>query len=54
MNPSMTDFSIQSYFLELMLDLPWNEYTDDNFDLRNSQEKFLDRDHFGLEEVKTG
>ena len=51
MNPSMTDFSIQRSYLELMLDLPWNEYTDDNFDLRNSQ-KILDRDHFGLEEVK--
>ena len=32
MNPSMTDFSIQRSYLELMLDLPWNEYTDDNFD----------------------
>ena len=51
MNPSMTDFSIQRSYLELILDLPWNEYTDDNFDLRNSQ-KILDRDHFGLEEVK--
>ena len=32
MNPSMTDFPFKSY-LELILDLPWNEYTDDNFDL---------------------
>ena len=51
MYPSMTDFSIQRSYLELILDLPWNEYTDDNFDLQNSQ-KILDRDHFGLEEVK--
>ncbi len=51
MNPSMTDYSIQRSYLELILDLPWNEFTDDNFDIKKSQET-LDSDHFGLEEVK--
>ncbi|GGA88510.1 Lon protease [Flavobacterium palustre] len=51
MNPQAPDFSIQRNYLELLLDLPWNEYSKDNFDLKNAQ-KILDRDHFGLEEVK--
>ena len=51
MNPSMSDYSVQRSFLELILDLPWNEYTNDDFDLSKAN-KILNRDHFGLEEVK--
>ena len=51
MNPSMSDYSVQRSFLDLILDLPWNEYTKDNFDLNKASE-ILNRDHFGLEEVK--
>lgn len=45
------DYSIQVQYLETMLELPWNEYTKDNFNLKNAQ-KVLDRDHFGLDKVK--
>lgn len=51
MNPQAPDFGIQRAYLELILELPWNEYSTDNFDLKKSQ-KVLDRDHFGLEDVK--
>ena len=51
MNPQAPDFGIQRNYLELFLDLPWNEYSKDNFDLKRAQ-KILDRDHFGLDEVK--
>lgn len=51
MNPNAAEYSIQTNYLELMLDLPWGEYTTDNFDLRRAQ-KILDEDHFGLEKVK--
>ncbi|APA00380.1 MULTISPECIES: endopeptidase La [Flavobacterium] len=51
MNPQAPDYGIQRNYMELLLDLPWNEYSKDNFDLKNAQ-KILDRDHFGLEEVK--
>ena len=51
MNPQAPDFSIQRNYLDLFLDLPWNEFSEDNFDLKRAQ-KILDRDHFGLEEVK--
>jgi len=51
MNPSMSDYSVQRSYLELILDLPWNEYTNDNFNLKKAN-KILNRDHFGLEEVK--
>ena len=50
-NPQSPDFGIQRNYLDLFLDLPWNEYSKDNFDLKNAQ-KVLDRDHFGLEDVK--
>ncbi|UOX34179.1 endopeptidase La [Flavobacterium sediminilitoris] len=50
-NPNSPDFGIQRNYLELFLDLPWNEYSKDNFDLKRAQ-KILDRDHFGLEDVK--
>ncbi|MBK9224742.1 MAG: endopeptidase La [Flavobacterium sp.] len=51
MNPQAPDFGIQRNYLELFLDLPWNEYSKDNFDLKRAQ-KILDKDHFGLEDVK--
>ncbi|MDI9257321.1 endopeptidase La [Flavobacterium sedimenticola] len=50
-NPQSPDFGIQRNYLELFLELPWNEYSKDNFDLKHAQ-KILDRDHFGLEDVK--
>lgn len=51
MNPQAPDFGIQRNYLELVLDLPWGEYSEDLFDLKRAQ-KILDRDHFGLEDVK--
>ncbi|WP_309640302.1 endopeptidase La [Flavobacterium sp.] len=51
MNPQAPDFGIQRNYLELILDLPWNDFSKDNFDLKRAQ-KILDRDHFGLEDVK--
>ena len=51
MNPQAPDFGIQRNYLELFLDLPWNEFSKDNFDLKRAQ-KILDKEHFGLEEVK--
>ena len=51
MNPSMADFSVQRSYLELMLELPWNEFTEDKFDLKRAK-SILDRDHFGLDKVK--
>ena len=51
MNPQAPDFGIQRNYLELLLELPWGEYSKDNFDLKRAQ-KIIDRDHFGLEDVK--
>jgi ATP-dependent Lon protease len=51
MNPNSPEFGIQTNYLELLLDLPWNEFTEDNFDLKHAEE-VLDEDHFGLEKVK--
>ena len=51
MNPQMAEYGIQRSYLELMLELPWGEFSEDKFDLKNAQ-KVLDRDHFGLEKVK--
>ena len=51
MNPQMAEYGVQRSYLELMLELPWGEYSEDKFDLKNAQ-KVLDRDHFGLEKVK--
>lgn len=45
------DYSVQYGYIETILDLPWNEYTKDNFNLKNAQ-KILDKDHFGMEIVK--
>jgi ATP-dependent Lon protease len=51
MNPNAAEYSIQTNYLELLLDLPWGEYTKDNFDLQNA-ERVLNADHHGLEKVK--
>ncbi|MBT8308125.1 MAG: endopeptidase La [Maribacter sp.] len=51
MNPQVAEYSIQRNYLDLFLDLPWNEYSEDKFDLKRAQ-KILDRDHYGLEDVK--
>lgn len=51
MNPQAAEYSIQLNYLEILVELPWNEYTQDNFDLDRAQ-KILDDDHFGLENVK--
>jgi ATP-dependent Lon protease len=51
MNPQVSEYSIQRNYLELYLDLPWNEYSLDKFNLKRAK-RILDRDHFGLEDVK--
>ena len=51
MNPQVAEYSIQRNYLDIYLELPWNEYSKDNFDLKRAQ-KILDRDHFGLKDVK--
>ncbi|RUA12301.1 MAG: endopeptidase La, partial [Flavobacteriia bacterium] len=51
MNPQVAEYSIQRNYLDLILDLPWNEYSKDKFDLKRAQQ-ILDRDHYGLEDVK--
>lgn len=50
-NPQSPDFGIQRNYLEFMLDLPWDSFSKDNFDLKRAQ-KILDNDHYGLEDVK--
>src|SRR5690606_3529696 len=50
-NPAAADYAVQINHVELLLDLPWGEYTKDNFDL-NRAIKVLDKDHYGLEKVK--
>lgn len=51
MNPAAMEYSMQLNYLEVLIDLPWNEYTTDNFDLKHAR-RVLDQDHFGLETVK--
>ena len=51
MHPNSPDFSVQLNYVETIVNLPWNEFTKDNFDLKKAQ-KVLDRDHFGMEKVK--
>ena len=51
MNPQVAEYSIQRNYLDLFLDLPWDEFSKDKFDLKRAQ-KILDRDHYGLEDVK--
>lgn len=51
MNPQVAEFSIQRNYLDLLLELPWNEYSTDQFDLKRAR-RILDRDHYGLDDVK--
>jgi ATP-dependent Lon protease len=50
-NAQSAEYSVQANYIDLLLDLPWEEYSEDNFDLKHAQ-KVLDRDHYGLEKVK--
>lgn len=50
-NPNSADYNVQYGYIEFLLDLPWDEVTQDNLDMKNAQ-KVLDQDHFGLEKVK--
>ncbi len=51
LNPAVAEYSVQMGYLDTMLDLPWEEYTEDNMDLAAARQR-LDADHFGLDEVK--
>ena len=51
MHPSTPDYSVVYNHLDLLLDLPWNETTQDNYDLRNAR-KVLDADHYGMKKIK--
>ena len=51
MNPQVAEYSIQRNYLDTYLELPWNEFSKDNFDLKRAT-KILDRDHYGLKDVK--
>ncbi len=51
LNPAIAEYSVQINYLQLMLDLPWDEVTEDRLDLKAVREQ-LDKDHFGLDEVK--
>ncbi|MFN5620385.1 MAG: endopeptidase La [Flavobacteriales bacterium] len=51
MNPQAGEYSVQANYVDTLLDLPWDTFSDDNFDLKHAKE-VLDRDHFGLEKVK--
>ena len=51
MHPSTPDYSVVYNHLDLILDLPWEEYTDDNYDLKNAK-KVLDADHYGMGKIK--
>jgi len=51
MNPQAAEYSIQLNYLDTLVELPWSEYTKDNFDLGRAQ-KILDEDHYGLEKIK--
>ncbi len=51
MNPQGAEYTVQMNYLDLLLDLPWNEFSKDNLDLKRAK-KILERDHYGLEKVK--
>ena len=51
MNPQVAEYAVQRNYVEMLLELPWNIYTKDNFNLKRVQ-KILDRDHYGLEKIK--
>ncbi len=51
MNPMAMEFGMQVNYLEVMVDLPWDTFSEDNFDLHHAQ-KILDKDHYGMEKIK--
>ena len=51
MNPAAAEFPVAMNYVELLLELPWDKFTEDNFDLKRAR-RILDKDHFGLEKVK--
>ena len=51
MHPSTPDYSVVYNHLDLMLDLPWEEYTEDHYDLKKAK-KILDNDHYGMQKIK--
>ena len=51
LNPAAGEYAVQLNYIQVLLDLPWGECTEDNFDLERAQ-KILDEDHYGLEKVK--
>lgn len=51
MHPTTPDYSVIYNHLDLLLDLPWNEYTNDNYDLKRAS-KILDADHYGMKKIK--
>jgi ATP-dependent Lon protease len=51
MNPAGAEYTVQLNYVELLIDLPWQSYSKDKFDLKRAK-KILDRDHYGLEKVK--
>ncbi len=51
MHPSTPDYSVTYNHLDLMLDLPWEDYTEDQYDLKKSK-KILDHDHYGMQKIK--
>jgi ATP-dependent Lon protease len=51
MNPQAAEFPVALNYVELLIDLPWNEFTEDNFDLKRAK-KILDKEHYGLDKVK--
>ena len=51
LHPQSPDYSVQTQYVQNIVNLPWNEYSKDNFNLSHAQ-KVLDRDHYGLEKVK--
>jgi ATP-dependent Lon protease len=51
LNPATGEYSVQVNYIQTLVELPWNEYTKDNFNLKRAS-RILDKDHFGLEKVK--
>lgn len=51
MNPAVAEYSVQMNYLQVLLDLPWNTFSKDNFDLKRA-ERILNKDHYGLDKVK--
>lgn len=51
LNPAAAEYSVSINYLDTLLQIPFQEYTEDNFDLKRAQ-KILDKDHYGLEKIK--